>query len=243
VTDPASEVRVCTVHTDEAATEPRLTSYRTVLSPDEVQRANRFLRPADSARFVIGRALARTMLSRHADVAPGQWVFRLNEHGRPELAERPPGTADLRFNLTHTAGIVACALTIGREVGVDVECVARMLVHEIPERFFSPREVRDLRALPPQEQDEAFFDYWTLKEAYIKARGFGLVLPLHHFSFVRRPGQAPTIVFAPELHDDPGSWQFAQFWPTREHRMAVAVRRQGPDLPIRVERVVPEITE
>ena len=72
-----------------------------------------------------------------------------------------------------------------------------------------------------------FFDYWTLKEAYIKARGLGLALPLGQFTFIRTPDAAPAIAFAPELHDDPASWQFAQFWPTRDHRMAVAVRRHG----------------
>ena len=101
-----------------------------------------------------------------------------------------------------------------------------------PERFFSPREVADLRGLPADEQPVVFFDYWTLKESYIKARGLGLALPLRHFSFLRTPGEAPTIAFEPELHDDPASWQFAQFWPTAEHRMAVAVRRTGADLPI-----------
>ena len=234
-------MHVWVVHTDEAVNEANLAAYRTLLTPDELTRADRFFRFDDAARFVIGRALARTTLSRYADVPPRRWPFRLNEHGRPELAEHPPGTPDLRFNLTHTAGIVACAVTIGREVGVDVESIDRRVVHDIAERFFSPREVTDLRALPSDEQEIVFFDYWTLKESYIKARGFGLALPLSNFSFVRTPGRAPSICFAPELHDDPESWQFAQFWPTRHHRMAVAVRRLGPDLPIRVERVVPEV--
>jgi 4'-phosphopantetheinyl transferase len=86
-----------------------------------------------------------------------------------------------------------------------------------------------------------FFDYWTLKEAYIKARGLGLTLPLGQFTFHRIPGRAPAISFAPELHDDPSSWQFAQFWPTRDHRMAVAVRRTGDDLPIEVASHLPEV--
>ena len=83
-----------------------------------------------------------------------------------------------------------------------------------------------------------FFDYWTLKESYIKARGLGLKLPLRHFSFLL-DGPAPSIAFAPELHDRAETWQFAQFWPTERHRMAVAVRREGADLPIDVEELVP----
>ncbi len=122
---------------------------------------------------------------------------------------------------------MACAVSVGREVGVDVERIDRQLVHDVAERFFSEREVADLRALPIDEQETVFFDYWTLKESYIKARGLGLALPLGQFTFLRTPGRAPSIAFAPELHDDPTSWQFAQFWPTSEHRMAVAVRRTG----------------
>jgi 4'-phosphopantetheinyl transferase len=136
---------------------------------------------------------------------------------------------------------VACAVTVGRDVGVDVEYVHRPLTHAVPERFFSVQEVRDLRALPQHDQPLVFFDYWTLKESYIKARGLGLALPLAQFTFHRVPGDAPVISFAPELHDDPASWQFAQFWPTSNHRMAVAVRRVGEDLPIDVAMVVPGI--
>ena len=77
----------------------------------------------------------------------------------------------------------------------------------------------------------------------LKARGMGLAIPLRHFTFLRHPGRAPEILFAPELHDDPASWQFAQFWPSREHRMAVAVRRAGRDLPIDVVEHVPEVVE
>lgn len=238
----ADGVLVCTVRQDAPALGERLASYETLLTPDELRRAERFFRQAARERFVIGRALARTMLSRLAPVSPRDWDIRLDGYGRPELASRPAGTPDLRFNLTHTDGLVACAVAVGREVGLDAEAVDRRLVHDgIPERFFSPREVADLRALPREEQDLAFFDYWTLKEAYIKARGLGLALPLRHFSFVRRPGQPPSIEFAPELPDDPSSWQFAQFWPTPRHRMAVAIRRRGGDLPIRVADVVPEI--
>jgi 4'-phosphopantetheinyl transferase len=223
--------------------QARLDLYRSLLTGDEVHRARRFLRAEDEARFVIGRALARTMLSAFAPVGPRAWTFVIDEHGRPVLATLPDGAPDLRFNLTHTDGLIACAVTIGREVGVDAENISRTLTHDVAERFFSPREVADLHALPVADQAVVFFDYWTLKESYIKARGLGLALPLGQFTFLRPPGAAPTIEFAPELHDDAASWQFAQFWPSANHRMAVAVRRRGKDLPIAVTDVVPEVRE
>ncbi len=238
---PVNRVDVSATRTDAPAVRARLDSYRSLLSADEAARAGRFFQQDDVARFVIGRALARTMLSRYADVDPRDWPFVIDEHGRPELAQRPATALDLRFNLTHTKGLVACAVTVGREIGIDVEQVTRHVLHEVPERFFSPQEVADLRALPEADQHMVFFEYWTLKEAYIKARGLGLALPLRHFTFLRRPGRAPEIMFAPELHDDAASWQFAQFWPSGEHRMAVAVRRIGADLPIHVTDCVPEI--
>lgn len=233
-------VHVWTTDTEAAEVQQRLEAYRSLLSADEARRVERFVHHDDAARFMIGRALARTMLSRYADVPPRDWPIVVDGHGRPELAERPADTPDLRFNLSHTVGLVACAVAVGREVGVDVEHVGRPVAHEIPERFFSPSEVADLRALPDADQQIVFFDYWTLKEAYIKARGLGLALPLRQFTFRRTSTRAASIEFAPELHDDPASWQFAQFWPTMAHRMAVAVRRIGEDLPIVVAAVVPE---
>lgn len=240
VAPPVDRVDVWTVTTEEAARH--VAEYRTLLTPDETGRAERFWHDADRDRFVIARATARTMLSRYVAMPPHAWRLRIESHGRPEIDNLPADAPDLRFNISHTAGLVACAVTVGRDVGVDVEQVHRRLTHDVAERFFSAQEVTDLRALPKDDQGLIFFDYWTLKEAYIKARGLGLALPLGQFTFHRPPGRAPYISFAPELHDDPASWQFAQFWPTRDHRMAVAVRRHGEDLPIAVSAVVPGAT-
>jgi 4'-phosphopantetheinyl transferase len=241
---PTNGVQVWIVRQDHPEVLARAASYERLLTENEHQRAARFAQADDRLRFLLGRTLARTMLSSLAPVAPRDWPIAIDERGRPELQARPEGVPDLRFNLSHTPGLIACAVAIGREVGVDVEYIGRRLAYEnIPERFFSAREVRDLRALPQHEQSRAFFDYWTLKESYIKARGLGLALPLGQFTFVRRGDAPPLIEFAPELKDDPASWQFAQFSPTHEHRMAVAVRRTGDDLAIRVSEVVPEIGE
>ena len=240
---PVDRVAVWVARQDAPEVRERLAHYETLLTEDEHRRGQRFLHAADRERLVLGRVLARTMLSHFTGTPPRAWSIVIDERGRPELGACPEGTPDLRFNLSHTEGLVACAVTVGREVGVDVEYINRRITYEVPERFFSAQEVADLRALPVDQQDVVFFDYWTLKESYIKARGLGLALPLGQFTFVRRAGLAPCIEFAPELHDDAASWQFAQFWPTTHHRMAVAVRRFGNDLPIEVVEVVPEVRE
>ena len=238
---PLNAVHVDLVHTDDVAAAARRDAYLALMSPDEHERMARLIFERDRRRFLLTRALVRTMLSRYAAVRAADWTFVENVHGRPEILDRPRGVPDLRFNISHTDGLIACAVTIGREVGVDVEHIGRRLTHDVAGRFFAPQEVNDLAILPEDEQQKAFFDYWTLKEAYIKARGFGLALPLADFAFTLAPPAAPRITFEPSLQDDPDTWQFAQDWPTPHHRLGLAVRRQGSDLPIRVGFVTPDV--
>ena len=236
---PVSAVHIDLVETANAAALDRLDSYKALLSKDEHERMARLVFDRDQRAFVITRAHVRNMLSRYAAVDPAEWRFIENMHGRPEILDRPAGTPDLRFNISHTDGLIACAVTIGREVGVDVEHIGRHLTHDIAGRFFAPDEVADLRGLPLQDQERVFFDYWTLKEAYIKARGFGLALPLGEFAFRLNPPDPPAITFLPSLDDDPSTWQFMQDWPTPQHRLGLAVRRTGRDLSIRIRFVTP----
>jgi len=168
----------------------------------------------------------RTVLSRYRDVAPEAWRFELNEYGRPSIAA-PDDARGLKFNLSHTNGMIACIVAEERDVGVDVEDrdrTGRLL--EVADRFFSPLEVRALRSLPVDEQWERFFVYWTLKESYIKARGMGLAIPLSHFSFDVDDGI--SIAFDPKLDDDPSRWQFTALSHGRRHAVAASVERQ-PD--------------
>ena len=236
---PINAVHVDLLDPAESGAVARMDDYRAWMSEDEHARMARLIFDRDRRRFLMTRALVRSALSRYAAVAPAEWTFTANAHGRPELVDRPHGVPDLRFNVSHTEGLIACAVTIGREIGVDVEHVGRRLTHDIAGRFFAPREVRDLHALPADEQPKVFFDYWTLKEAYIKARGFGLALPLADFAFALSPPAPPAISFEPALDDDPSTWQFVQDWPTRHHRLGLAVRREGADLPVRINFVTP----
>jgi 4'-phosphopantetheinyl transferase len=229
---------VLTVRQDDPAVREQLGRYRDLLSGDERAREARFHFDADKERFAIGRALTRIQLSRFLGGDPRSWTLVTNQYGRPELAAPAP----IGFNVSHTDGLVACAVTGTPEVGVDVECIRRRLTHDIAERFFAPREVADLRQHDEATQARVFFDYWTLKEAYIKARGMGLALPLAHFAFLLRPPAPPVITFDATLPDDATSWQFAQSWPTAEHRLAVAVRRPpGTEVAIRIEATVPRV--
>ncbi len=236
---PFSAVHVDWVQTANPQFAARLDAYRALLTEDERARMQRFVFDKDRRAFLITRALVRTMLSRYAAVAPAAWRFVANAHGRPDILDRPAGCPDLRFNISHTDGAIACAVTIGREIGIDVEYIKRPLHHDVAGRYFAPAEVRDLRRLPESEQPRVFFDYWTLKESYIKARGFGLALPLADFAFTLNPPQPPTIACEPSLNDDPATWQFMQDWLTPLHRFALAVRRDGADLPVRLREVVP----
>ena len=159
-----------------------LGSYRETLSAEEKARADRFRFPADRDRFTAGRGILRAILARYLGIPAGDLEFCMNAHGKPSLAPGS-GTADVRFNLSHSHGLALFAFTLDHEVGVDVELVRTTLKYEsLAERFFSPQEVAGLRARPGSAQKEAFFHCWTRKEAYIKALGAGLSIKLASFT-------------------------------------------------------------
>ncbi|HZI05376.1 MAG TPA: 4'-phosphopantetheinyl transferase superfamily protein, partial [Archangium sp.] len=190
-------------------------------------------------QFLVSHALVRVTLSRYVPTSPQSWCFSTNTYGRPEIAGEVPSR--LRFNLSHTDGMAVCAVVLDTDVGADVEHSGRPgQTVELADSFFSRSEVQALRALPVERQRERFFDYWTLKESYIKARGAGLSLPLDQFAFHLEPGQPPRISFDARLADDPETWQFVQVRLSPEHPAAVDVRRtRGLPLTVRCQRTVP----
>jgi 4'-phosphopantetheinyl transferase len=219
----------------EDVPEQRLTALYEWLSPDERDRHARFRRFEDRRRYLVARALLRGVVSTYLGVHPGKLRFAQNEHGRPQLAA-PPNPADLRFNVSKTSGLVACGVVRGRDIGVDVEAVDRQLdMLALAARFFSATELEDLRAHQAGGLDRRFFEYWTLKEAYLKARGTGLSLPLGQFSF--HLGNTIRVSFEPAMEDDPRAWQLWQSELSPGHVAAVAIHRgAGPDLSILLRR-------
>lgn len=247
---PPDEAHVWFAEPEACADAALVEAYITWLSPEERARRLRFHFDEHRHEYLITRALVRSTLSRYADVAPEDWQFRPNAYGRPEIAGPvgplgPNGAPPLRFNLSNTKGLVVCAVTSGREVGVDVEYADRAVRSlEVADRFFAPSEVEALFALPQEAQGERFIMYWTLKESYIKARGMGLAIPLDHFAFVIEEGRPPSITFDPRLKDDPDAWQFSRFRPTKRHRIALALAKGEPQeerARVVVRRTVPLI--
>ncbi len=218
-----------------------LVAYDALLTVDEREKVARYRFEKDRHTGLVTRALLRTVLSRYAPVSPKDWRFVANEYGRPEIQE-PREERSLRFNLSHTLGLVVCLVSRDREVGVDVEDRTRGgELLDVADRFFSPLEVKALRALPPEEQMDRFFLYWTLKESYIKARGMGLALSLSAFSFdLDRPGNGVRILFDPSLEDDPARWQFSAFSYGRRHAIAAGVEsKSGSEVRIVLRETVP----
>lgn len=216
-----------------------LERYRMLLDLAEAERVDRFHFAADRDRGLVTRALVRTVLSRHAGVAPAALRFRPNAFGKPALAGDAPGLAGLHFNLSHSAGMVVLAVTRAGEVGVDVEhWRARAADPDLADRFFAPAEAAHLRGAPVAARQQLFFQYWTLKEAYIKARGMGLSIDLASFAFAL-PDE-PVIAFAPPLDSCHPRWRFWQFAVGSDHLVALcAAAASGGTTPLTFTGVVP----
>jgi 4'-phosphopantetheinyl transferase len=225
---------------DEVDAPDLLATYSELMTPPERARHDRYLFERDRRLFLATRALVRSVLSSYADVPPASWRFAEGERGKPYVSS-PQITPNLHFNLSNTLGLVVCAVSLAHPMlGVDTEFLLRPgETVSIAEHYFSPRETLALRALPPEQQRERFFCYWTLKESYIKARALGLALPLDQFSFLLDRGPEIDIAFDPRLADSPARWRFALLRGSPRHMVAVGVDTGGAELSLRATRCVP----
>ncbi|MDR0779464.1 MAG: 4'-phosphopantetheinyl transferase superfamily protein [Pseudomonadales bacterium] len=185
---PNQQQRVCVdlwCAPEPAAYDPILTQrYATLLSGAERARWQRFVREADRNRFLLARALVRTVLAAYRAMAPQDLEFTADAWGKPHLLPLPQEQTPPHFNLSHTQGMAVLAVSRQAPLGVDVERVARVADAEaLALRYFAPEEWRALQALPHDERQAHFLRLWTLKEAYVKALGLGLRMPLDSFAF------------------------------------------------------------
>jgi 4'-phosphopantetheinyl transferase len=225
-----SEVHVWLARPDAA----RCADCIALLDAGERARYRRFRFPDDRYLFLVAHALLRRALSRYVDVEPSAWRFGRRAHGRPEIVA-PYLPVRLRFNLSHTAGLAACVVTLENDCGIDVEGVAeRRNMPGIADRMFAGPEQRDLRARAGEaDYTERFITYWTLREAWCKALGTGLAHTDRRVWFEPLGGSDVRIHGTHGPGEGAGRWQCVMLQPTATHRLAVVTARtSAADMPV-----------
>jgi 4'-phosphopantetheinyl transferase len=212
---------VCAWHADihtVTGDADRAARWLTTLTPAERSRYDQYRLPADRAMFLLGRAMARTLVGRALGRGPTDWVWREGPRGQPQIAD--PDTV-IRFNLAHSAGLVVCGVANGRDVGVDVEDLNRRHTDRaVVRRYCSPDEADDIDDRGDAWR-ERFLEYWTLKEAYLKARGLGIAVPLADLSFRLDPPPI-RLEFLGQLTGTDSRWTFRLARATDRHIVAIA---------------------
>jgi 4'-phosphopantetheinyl transferase len=222
ITLNGEEVHVWRVSLNQSqATIERLSQE---LTTDELARAGRFRFAKDRNQFIIGRGLLRVLLGRYLVRKPEQLRFRYSSYGKPSLEDGIQ--AGLQFNLSHSHQMALLAFTRGRNVGVDIEYMRPGVEFEqLAQHFFSPTECAVLLDMVPALRKETFYNCWTRKEAYIKARGEGLSIPLDMFDVSLRPGEPAALLQCREDQAEVARWSLHALMPGELYAAALAVEK------------------
>jgi 4'-phosphopantetheinyl transferase len=200
-----------------------LSELERTLAVDERHRAERFVFDKDRNQYIVGRGMLRVILASYLAREPRDLGFHYSALGKPMLSAEP-ALHGIRFNVSHAGGVVLHAVGMGREVGVDIERVrADVGTEELATRFFSEREVAALHAIRSSSRLEAFFTCWTRKEAYLKARGDGLSVPLDSFDVTLTPGVPAALVSVKNDPREAARWSIREVLPGPGYVAALAV--------------------
>lgn len=222
----AAAVQLWCAYPDDLLAEPVAQACASLLSESEQARWERFKFAKRRREHAATHALKRRALSASFPLAPEAWQFTENAHGKPSIGTE----CDLHFNVSNSDKLVVCLVAQGAEVGVDVEPCARAAeILKLAGRVFSPSEQAQLQALGHAERLDRALSLWTLKEAYIKARGMGLALPLDGFSFLFGGAEQVRLEVDAALEDDAKRWRFCLL-DHAEHRIAVMVDGRPDEL-------------
>ena len=204
-----------------------------ILSAEERVRAERLVRAVDRQRFIAAHTALRAILGRYLSTAGDRIEIRARNDTKPELAPSPR-VPPLRFNLSHSEGLAIVAVTLDREVGVDVEQVRPFEdVRNIVERYFTPGEQTGWLALAANERLPAFFRCWTRKEAYLKARGIGLLLGLDRFEVSLAPDVPARMLWCGDTADAIERWEMYDVAAGEGYAAACVVERGIESVTIR----------
>ncbi|HLJ36063.1 MAG TPA: 4'-phosphopantetheinyl transferase superfamily protein [Ktedonobacteraceae bacterium] len=205
----------------------KIEALKQLLSDEEVARAGRFYFEKGRHGYIVTHGILRILLGRYLDVDPRQLRFRTNAYGKPSV-ESPIHGAQLHFNLSHAHELVVFAFTYLGEVGIDIEYKRATVEYEaLAKHSFSSSEYTVLHNLPEHMKQEAFFNCWTRKEAYIKARGMGLSLPLDLFDVSLQPGEPAALLDSRENAQEVTRWTFEAMTMPPEYAGALAVEGHG----------------
>jgi 4'-phosphopantetheinyl transferase len=209
-----------------ATDEATLQRLESTLADQERERARRFIFERDRDRYIAARGILRELLGKYLRCAPQSIEFAYGPYGKPSVVSAASRRA-ICFNLSHSHGLAVVAIGYEREVGIDIELIRAEFASEaIAKRYFSAKEIDELSRLPAESRTEGFFLCWTRKEAYIKAKGDGLQIPLDSFDVSLSPGRPATLSSV----DEP-RWGIESFVPSliSERRFAAAVVAEGKD--------------
>jgi 4'-phosphopantetheinyl transferase len=211
------------------------------LSPDEVERADRFRFDRHRRAFVLGRAVLRALVASYLRIAPEEASFTYGLKGKPALGD---AGGPLSFNVSNSGDLAAYAFTLDCEIGVDVEHRRRLVeIEGIARRFFAPDEVTELMGLSEGERHQGFFNCWTRKEAYIKAVGDGLSVPLDSFQVTLQPGVPARMVALDGSSAAAERWTLHTFTPAPDYAGAIAYRDRERPLTVQPLATADELIE
>jgi 4'-phosphopantetheinyl transferase len=218
-----SKLKPGTVHLWQRSLQPSSAEFeacRQLLSSEELEKAERYRVERPRYDFVLTRGTLRYLLAKYLSRAPHGISFEYTHYGKPHLKDG----GDLHFNVSHSGGLALMGFIRGREIGVDVEKMRPMPdAMQLAERFFSVSEREDLRAVPGDEVSKAFFRCWTRKEAYIKAKGEGLSLPLHQFDVSIEPEPKRVLLATRPDPTEAARWMLYNIAVNPEYVSAMAV--------------------
>ena len=220
----SQDVHVWFLDPEQISCEASQVCFDQLLCAEERDRCLRFVFDRDRHTYLVARSLLRKVLSRYQPVPPQAWRFVVNKYGKPRI-DSPPGGDEVHFNVTHTRGLVSLAVAHRREVGIDAEHVERSIQWQpLVRHVLADQEADYLATVSEAEQRRVFFRFWTLKEAYIKACGKGLSIPLKSFWLEIDAGRSPQIRFADPMHSDREQWLFFLSDRFPKHELAIAVQ-------------------
>lgn len=205
--------------------DSKLGDYKKPLSEEELKRVEAFSSPELRRKQLITRMAVRSCLSRYSDsVKPQDWAFEFGPHGKPQLTQDAP--INLSFNVSHSGDWLVVAITVDTDIGADIQRREHHKpVADLAGRFFHEDETRELVELEAKRQTEQFFRLWTLKEAYLKARGLGIANGLDKVRFHIDNNGLITGKFDTALEDDAGKWQFHHYELEEDYCLSLAMKQ------------------